>query len=182
MPRGKSNKSAELIRAKQLAEGLNINPRHDIVAAELVKGSSRRMSVLKAGYSPKTARHAAKDIVESAGVRAALLRIAESLSNRDISQISKGKLVQILEDPEIEPRTIIQAIRMGLELGGEVGMNKELVMRHEIHVPPAAQEMIARRIMELQQKENSHAIGTGSSLQVENGTVWQEDSVSVSGK
>lgn len=148
-------KSPELIRAEQLAQGLNIDPRHEIVAAELVKGSTREAAVLKAGYSEKTARHAARKVVEGAGVRAALLRIAESLSNKDISQISKGKLVQILEDPEIEPRTIIQAIRMGLELGGEVGMNKELVMRHEIHVPPAAQEMIARRIMELQEKANA---------------------------
>jgi len=28
-------------------------------------------------------------------------------------------------------------------------------MRHEIHVPPAAQEMIARRIMELQKQSEA---------------------------
>src|SRR5216683_4798707 len=159
-------KSVELIRAEELAQGLNVDPRHKIVAEELIKpGVSQYAALKKAGYPETTARHMAKSVVNGKGVRAALLRIAESLSNRDISQISKGKLVEILEDPEIEPRTIIQAIRMGLELGGEVGMNKELVMRHEIHVPPAAQEMIARRIMELQEQANAD---TRSTLSLEN--------------
>jgi hypothetical protein len=173
----KSKKSKELIRAEQLAEGLNIDPRHEIVAAELVKGTSQRQALLKAGYPDSTANHAAKGVCKGKGVRAALMRIAESLTNRDISQISKGRLVEILENPETEARIIISAVRMGLELGGEVGMNKELVMRHEIHVPPAAQEMIARRIMELQEKAN--ATGAGSALQMENGTEREENPVSV---
>jgi hypothetical protein len=37
-----------------------------------------------------------------------------------------------------------------------VGATKELVMRHTIEVPPAAQEMIARRMLELQQGQRHH--------------------------
>jgi len=153
----KSNKkSAELVRAEELLQGQNIDPRHKIVADEIIKpGVSGYAALRKAGFAETTARHAAKSVINGKGVRAALIRIAESLSNKDIGQMSKGKLVQIIEDPEIEPRTIIQALRMGLELAGEVGPAKELVMRHEIHVPPAAQEMIARRIMELTKQQEA---------------------------
>src|SRR5205823_3126087 len=98
--------SKELFRAEQLVQGIDIDPRHEIVATELVKGTTREAALLKAGYSETTARHAAKGVVEGTGVRAALIRIAESLSNKDLGQMAKGKLVQILEDPEIEPRTI----------------------------------------------------------------------------
>jgi hypothetical protein len=154
MPPGRSSK--ELIRAQELAEGVNISERNKILAAELVKGTNQTQACLKAGYPKSTAKHQSRKIINGKGVRAALIQIAESLSNHDIGQMSKGKLVQIIEDPEIEPRTIIQALRMGLELDGQVGPAKELIMRHEIHVPPAAQEMIARRIFELQ--KNSEAI------------------------
>ena len=125
-----------------------------------------------AGYSEATANAAQKVVLRRKGVREALMRIAQSMSNRDISDMSKGKLIQILEDPEIEPRTVIQAIRMGLELGGEVGMNKELIMRHEIHVPAAAQEMIARMIIERQEKNNN--ADTRRALPLENVPVGEK--------
>jgi len=46
-------KSKELLRAQQLAEGVHVDPRHEIVAAELVKGTSQTQACLKAGY-PET--------------------------------------------------------------------------------------------------------------------------------
>lgn len=139
------------IFARQLAHG--INPQDEIIASELVEGKTEIEACLAAGVGKSHARANAYKIAKRPGVRAALMRIADELTNKQIGAIGKGKLIQMLEDPKVEDRVIVQAIRLALEVGGDVGAAREVVMRHEIHVPPAAQEMIARRIMELQNQE-----------------------------
>src|SRR6266576_7134206 len=155
------------ILARQLAEG--INPRDETIASELVDGKTEVDACIAAGYPKTKAQASAYKIAKRPGVRAALMRIADELTNKQIGAIGKGKLIQMLEDPNAEDRVIVQAIRMALEVGGDVGAAREVVMRHEIHVPPAAREMIARRIMELQQKEAIDAVTEGHALPLQEG-------------
>ncbi len=157
------------IFARQLARG--IKPRDEIIASQLVEGKTQVEACIAAGIGKSHARANAYKIAKRRGVRAALMRIADELTSKQIGAMGKGKLVEVLEDPNVEDRTIVAAIRLALEVGGDVGAAREVVMRHEIHVPPAAQEMIARRIMELQEASNAD---NRRALPLENLPVGQE--------
>jgi len=69
--------------------------------------------------------------------------------------MAKGRIVQILENPEIDPRTAFRLSGWVWNWPGKSAQPRNWLMRHEIHVPPAAQEMIARRIMELQKQSEA---------------------------
>jgi hypothetical protein len=119
--------------------------------ADQVGGKNRKRALLKAGFSESQASHDASEIINRQPFIDALVKLAGTMTNKEIGALSKGSLIELLGDKDLELRTRIQAVRIGLEVGGEVGATKELVMRHTIEVPPAAQEMIARRMLELQQ-------------------------------
>lgn len=87
-----------------------------------------------------------------------LIQRGRRYNNSQIASMAKARLTDSLLGDQTDERTLIQMIRLGLELGSEVGAGKDLTIRHQhlIQVPPAAQEMIARRIMELA-KENPNA-------------------------
>lgn len=127
--------------------------RYAIAAKELVKsgGKNRKRALMKAGFSASQATHDASRIINRPEFIDELIKLSNSLTDKEIGLLSKGSLIKLLGDKDLELRTRIQAIRIGAEIGGMVGATKELVMRHTIEVPPAAQEMIARRILEIQQ-------------------------------
>jgi len=59
-------KSKELLRAQQLAEGVHVDPRHEIVAAELVKGTSQTQ-LAQSRLSGNHAMHQSKKIRKRQG-------------------------------------------------------------------------------------------------------------------
>lgn len=129
--------------------------RYEVAAKELVKsgGKNKRKALLAAGFTESQANHDAARITNHPLFIEQLIKLSGTMTNKEIGSLSKGSLIELLGDKDLELRTRIQAVRIGLEVGGEVGATKELVMRHQIEVPPAAQEMIARRIMELTKTE-----------------------------
>ena len=108
-----------------------------------------------------------------------LIARGKKYNNKEIGHIAKGRLIGALENGRTDDRNLVQYVRIGLEVASEVGAGKDLTIRHQhmIEVPPAAQEMIARRIMELQQssatEQQKEAIDadTGRALPLENSEI-----------
>src|SRR5256885_2804119 len=90
-----------------------------------------------------------------------LIARGKQYNNKEIGYMAKARLVNAFENESTDPRTMVQYVRLGLEVASEVGAGKDLTIRHQhmIEVPPAAQEMIARRIMELQEASNANPRG-----------------------
>lgn len=111
-----------------------------------------------------------------------LIARGKKYNNKEIGHMAKGRLIGALENGKTDDRNLVQYVRMGLEVASEVGAGKDLTIRHQhmIEVPPAAQEMIARRIFELQQNspaEQNQEVpdaDTGRALPLENLPVREE--------
>ena len=91
-----------------------------------------------------------------------LIKQGKRVSDKDIGHMAKARLTSALIETD-DQRVMIQAVRLGLEVSGEVGAGREPTHNHlHVEVPPAAQEMIAKRVMQLLAKEGqSHANSRG---------------------
>lgn len=108
-----------------------------------------------------------------------LIKEAKRVTDKQVGEMAKARLVRTLVDDAAEPRTMIQATRMGLEVGGSIGPARETSVKHTIEIPKAAQEMIARRIFELQKKSEAITVEAEdahprSALPLEDASVREE--------
>ncbi|PYT49508.1 MAG: hypothetical protein DMG44_10610 [Acidobacteria bacterium] len=114
-----------------------------------------------AGYSELMVKHHSAKVCGTKLVREALFELAGKYTNKEIGTLGKARLIEQLESGRVEPRLLPQLIRTAIEIGGDIGQNAIALHLHQANpeIPPAAREMIAKRIVELQrQAENSTAL------------------------
>lgn len=142
--------------------------RYEIAARELVKsgGKNKKRALLKAGFTPSQASHGAREIMSRPAFLEKLKEVGGLYTNKDLGAIGRGKLLEILQNPELEYRTAIQASRMALEVGGEIGQNAIALHLHEAeqHLPPHIAQMLAQTIMDLKKQEAITVEATNAEL------------------
>lgn len=130
-----------------------VKPAHAIVAAELMGGATKKEALLSAGYAESTADKSAKKVIDSEGVQRALAAMGERITTKELGEIGKAKLMQVLCDPELPTRETGQFVRTALEVAGHVGPARDQKHLHTIVIPDAAQELIAAKVVERMRKE-----------------------------
>jgi len=145
-----------------MAEKLTPKQKAKIVAKSLAEGKTQQEACLDAGYSLAVAKHKSGTVCKRKAVTKELLERYGKHSNKDVGILGIARLVEGVTDgyKRMEPRVRPQFIRMCLEVGGQIGQNALATnLRNDGNVPALAADMIARRIMEIQQeRENRQAI------------------------
>ncbi len=144
-----------------------------VVAKALVDGSSKRDAARLAGYSPGMVKAHAGEICRGKYVVEELVRIGESITSMGLHSMGKARLQMMLSQKKLDPRTLIQAIRVAAEMDGKIGARAEFNLQQQnnffpANPPPQAALIMANRFKEiLAERVSSGEIERGSTAEIE---------------
>lgn len=142
-----------------------------VVAKALVDGSSKRDAARLAGFSPGMVKAHAGEICRGKYVVEELVRIGESVTSMGLHSMGKARLQMMLSQKKLDPRTLIQAIRVAAEMDGKIGARAELSLNQQNNFfgtpPPQAAAMLARSFKEiLAERVSSGEIERGTDAEI----------------
>jgi len=124
-----------------------------VVAKALVDGSTQRDALRLAGYSNSAVKAHAGEVCRGRYVVEALVQMGQAITSMGLHSMGKARLQMMLSQKKLDPRTLIQAIRVAAELDGKIGARAELNVNTQQNFfgtpPPQAAAMMADSMKEI---------------------------------
>jgi len=101
--------------------------------------------------------------------------MGEAITSMGLHSMGKARLQMMLSQKKLDPRTLVQAIRIAAEMDGKIGARAELNLNTQNNFfagnpPPQAAAMMASRFKEiLAERVSSGEIERGSDAEIKNG-------------
>ena len=144
-----------------------------VVAKALVDGSTQRDALRLAGYSASAVKAHAGEVCRGRYVVEALVQMGEVITSSGLHSMGKARLQMLLTQKKVDPRTLVQVIRIAAEMDGKIGARAELNVNTQNNFfagnpPPQAALIIARRFKEmLAERVSSGEIERGTAAEIE---------------
>lgn len=124
------------------------------VAVNLRNGDNPSVACRKAGYPEAVVRCRAAKIARRPAVLQVLAELGAGLPVGSLGNAAKQRIKEKIEKPPKEAKTALAYFRTALEIDGMIGGPAELHL-HDHTISPAAAQMIAEKVLELQRKEGA---------------------------
>lgn len=134
-------------------QGEGADAREVQVAVHLRNGDNPSAACRKAGYPEAVVRCRAAKIARRPAVLQVLAELGAGLPVGSLGNAAKQRIKEKLEKPPKDERTALGYYRTALEIDGAIG-GPDLHL-HDHTISPAAAQMIAEKVLELQRKEES---------------------------